>query len=97
MQLTRFLYVFRTFPSLCELWRPNKAPNQFQQLGCGTLCYLKVLFADDVKALAGIDIPPTEYAVALLDASGEPLCIRGSVGACMIAAEEGGLHIVPVH
>ena len=71
--------------------------NAFQALGVGELCYLKMLDAADVKALAGAEIKPTEYAVALVDADGSPILIRGSVGACLLAAEEGGLHVAPVH
>jgi hypothetical protein len=71
--------------------------NQFQALGLGELAYLKVLDCVDVLALAGIEIAPTEYAVALLDADGSPHLIRGSVAACVMEAEERGLHVVPVH
>jgi hypothetical protein len=71
--------------------------NKFQALGLGTICYLKMLDAADVKALAGIEIAPTEYAVALLDADGSPHLIRGSVAACVIEAQERGLQVVPVH
>jgi predicted ATPase len=54
---------------------------------------------DDVVALVGPDaeIKPTEWAVALVDADGSPIALRGSVGACMIAAEEAGVHVVPIH
>jgi hypothetical protein len=67
--------------------------------GVGVLAYMKVLDYHDVIALAGptADIKPDEYAVALIDADGSPILIRGSVSACVIAAEEGGLHVVPVH
>jgi hypothetical protein len=73
--------------------------NAFQALGVGTLCYLKVLDCDDVKALVGPDaeIEPTEVAFALIDADGSPILLRGSVGACMIAASERDLHIVPIN
>jgi hypothetical protein len=71
--------------------------NAFQQLGLGELVYLRMLDAADVKARAGIEIAPTEYAVALLDADGSPHLIRGSVAACVIEAQERGLHVVPVH
>jgi hypothetical protein len=73
--------------------------NQFQALGVGELCYMRVLYHDDVKALVGpgADIAPTEYAVALIDADGSPILLRGSVGACMIAAAERDLHIVPIN
>jgi hypothetical protein len=73
--------------------------SAFMQLGCGTIAYLKVLDYQDVIDLVGPDaeIEPTEYAVALVDADGSPILLRGSVGACMIAAEESGLHIAPVH
>jgi hypothetical protein len=71
----------------------------FQQLGCGTLCYLLTLNYEAVKALCGADaeISPNETAVCLVDADGSPHLIRGSVAACMLEAEERGLHIVPVH
>ena len=32
-----------------------------------------------------------------ITADGSPILIRGSVAACMIAADESGLHIVPIH
>ena len=58
---------------------------------------MKTLDHADVMAIAGVEIAPTEIAYALLDADGSPILIRRSVGAVMLAAEEGGLHIVPVH
>jgi hypothetical protein len=70
--------------------------NAFQALGVGVVAYLKILYADDVRRLCGREIPATEYAVALLGADGDPLCIRGTVAQCVLAAEESGLVIVPV-
>jgi hypothetical protein len=76
-----------------------QAINEFQALGVGELCYLKVLDCDDVKALVGADaeIEKHETAVCLVDADGSPILLRGSVGACMIAAAERDLHIVPIN
>jgi hypothetical protein len=71
--------------------------NRFAQLGLGTIAYLRALDADDVKALCGREIAPHEIAFALVDADGSPILLRGSVGACMIAAEERDLHIVPIN
>jgi hypothetical protein len=71
----------------------------FQQLGCGTLCYLLTLNYEAVKALCGADaeISPNETAVCLVDADGSPRLIRGAVADVMIAAEEHGVAVVPVH
>jgi hypothetical protein len=33
----------------------------------------------------------------LIGADGSPILIRGSVAACVIEAQERGLHVVPVH
>ena len=71
--------------------------NQFQHLGVGELCYLKILDADDVKALCGREIAATECAVALIDADGSPHLIRGTIAACLIEAAERGLHVAAVH
>jgi hypothetical protein len=73
--------------------------NAFQALGCGRICYLRLLDYFDVKALAGEDatIEPTETAVCLFDADGSPHLILGTVAQCVIAAEERGLVVVPVH
>jgi hypothetical protein len=71
----------------------------FQQLGCGTLCYLRTLDYNSVKSLVGpdADIEPNETAVCLVDADGSPRLIRGTVADVMIAAEEHGVAVVPVH
>ena len=69
----------------------------FQQLGCGVVAYLKVLDCVDVLALAGVEIAPTEYAVCLVDSDGSPIALRGTVADCLLAAEERGLHVAPVH
>jgi hypothetical protein len=62
------------------------------------VCYLKTLDAVDVLALVpGADIAAHQVAFVLIDADGSPILLRGSVGACMIAAEEGGLNVVPGH
>jgi hypothetical protein len=79
------------------MYHSVQAINEFAALGLGELCYLKMLDAADVKALAGIEIAPTEYAVALLDADGSPHLIRGSVAACVIEAQERGLVVAAVH
>ena len=71
----------------------------FQQLGCGMVAYLRVLYFDDVKLLVGpdADIDPGEFAVALVDSDGSPIALRGTVADCLLAAEERGLHVAPVH
>jgi hypothetical protein len=71
----------------------------FQQLGVGELAYLRVLYFDDVKLLCGADadIEPGEFAVALVDSDGSPIALRGTVADCLLAAEERGLHVAPVH
>jgi hypothetical protein len=68
-------------------------------VGLGRLCYLRMLFYEDVIRLVGpdADIKPGQHCFALIDASGEPLCIRGSVADCMLAAEEGDLAVATVH
>ena len=68
-------------------------------IGLGRVAYLRVLDYDDVIALVGPDaeIEPHEIAFCLVDADGSPNCLRGSVGAVLIAAQERGLHVVPVH
>jgi hypothetical protein len=71
--------------------------NKFQALGLGEIAFIKLLDCVAVLELAGVEIAPTEYAVALLDADGSPNCLRGSVGDVLIAAQERGLHVVPVH
>jgi hypothetical protein len=71
--------------------------NAFQQLGLGSICFLKVLDCVDVLALAGVEIAPHETAVALLDADGSPHLIRGSAAQCVLEAQERGLIVVPVH
>jgi hypothetical protein len=68
-----------------------------KEMGLGSIAYLKILYADDVRRLCGREIPPHEYAVALIDADGSPHLIRGTVAQCVIEAEERGLHVVPVH
>jgi hypothetical protein len=73
------------------------ALNSFAQLGLGEVCYLRVLDCADVLALAGIAIPPTETAVALIDSDGSPRAIRGTVADVMITAEEHGVAVVAVH
>jgi hypothetical protein len=64
--------------------------NAFQALGVGVIAYMKVLDYHDVIALAGptADIKPDEYAVALIDADGSPIAIRGTVAAAIVAAED---------
>jgi hypothetical protein len=71
--------------------------NAFQQLGCGTLAYVKMLDCVDVLALAGIEIASHEIAFCLIDADGSPHLLRGSIAACLLEAQERGLHVVPVH
>jgi hypothetical protein len=71
--------------------------NAFAALGVGELCYLRVLDCVDVLALTGIGIPPTETAVALLDADGSPRLIRGTVADVLRAAQEHGVAVASVH
>ena len=66
--------------------------RQLRKLG-----YLRVLDCADILALAGIAIPPTETAVALIDSDGSPRAIRGTVADVMITAEEHGVAVVAVH
>jgi hypothetical protein len=71
--------------------------NAFAALGLGEIAYLKLLDCVDMLRLAGVEIAPTEYAVALIDADGSPHLIRGTVAACVQEASERGLHVVAVH
>jgi hypothetical protein len=68
-------------------------------IGLGRVCYLRTLYYDDVIRLVGpdADIEPGQHCFALISASGEPLCIRGSVADCMHVAEQGDLAIATVH
>ena len=68
----------------------------FQQLGCGTLCYLLTLDYDAVKG-ADAEISPNETAVCLVDADGSPHLIRGTIAECLLEAQERGLAVVAVH
>jgi hypothetical protein len=71
---------------------------QFAALGVDVLCYVKTLDCVDVLTLIpGADVDATDISFALVAANGLPLMFGGSVGACMIAAEESGLHIEAVH
>ena len=71
----------------------------FMQFGLGEVCYLLTLDYRAVKALCGADaeISPNETAVCLVDADGSPRAIRGTVADILIAAEEHGVAVVPVH
>jgi len=71
----------------------------FQQLGCGTLCYMLTLDYRAVKALCGSDaeISPSETAVCLVDADGSPRLIRGNVADVLRAADEHGVVVASVH
>jgi hypothetical protein len=55
--------------------------------------------AHDVKALCGADadIAPHETAVCLVDADGSPRAIRGTIGDCLLAAQEHGVVVASVH
>jgi hypothetical protein len=68
-------------------------------IGLGRVCYLRTLYFEDVIRLVGPDanIKPGEYCFALVDASGEPLAIRGSIPDCLLAAEEYGVAVAAVH
>jgi hypothetical protein len=71
--------------------------NAFQQLGLGTIAYLRILDCVDVKALCGREIAPHEYAVCLVDADGSPHLLRGTIAQCLIEAAERGLQVAAVH
>ena len=72
--------------------------NQFAAVGCGEIAYLKLLFCEDVLALApGADINPGQFCFALVGADGDPILLRGSIAACVIEAQERGLTVAAVH
>jgi hypothetical protein len=72
--------------------------NAFQALGVGVLAFVRLLDAEDVLALIpDADVEPTDIAIALIDAAGEPILLRGSLAECMLEAAARELHVVSVH
>jgi hypothetical protein len=72
--------------------------NAFAALGVGVLAFVRLLDGDDVLAMIpGADVKPHDVAIALIDAAGEPILLRGSLAECLIAAAERELCVVSVH